>query len=154
MAPWPAPLGGPRPQGANAEAMTGEAEEAPSAMRCRGIRGATTVDSNAREEILEAASELLSEIVRANDVAADDVASVIFTTTPDLNAEFPALAARQMGWNDVALLCGHEMNVPGSLPMCLRILLHVNTEKRAEEIVHVYLKGARVLRPEFQRRPD
>jgi chorismate mutase len=134
--------------------MTGGTEEAPSATRCRGIRGATTVDSNTREDILEAACELLTEIVRANDVEADDVASVFFTTTPDLNAEFPALAARQMGWNDVALLCGHEMNVPGSLPMCLRILLHVNTEKRAEEVVHVYLKGARVLRPEFQGRPD
>lgn len=134
--------------------MAGAAEDAPSATRCRGIRGATTVDRNTRESILEAACELLTEIVRANDVEADDVASVIFTTSPDLNAEFPALAARQMGWTDVALLCGHEMNVPGSLPMCLRILLHVNTEKRAKEIVHVYLKGAKVLRPEFQGRRD
>jgi chorismate mutase len=134
--------------------MAGAAEEGPSAARCRGIRGATTVDSNTKEDILQAAHELLTEMVRANDVKADDVASVFFTTTPDLNAEFPALAARQIDWNHVALLCGHEMNVPGSLPMCLRILLHVNTEKRAEEIVHVYLKGAKVLRPEFQGRPD
>jgi chorismate mutase len=134
--------------------MAGAAEEGPSTARCRGIRGATTVDSNTKEDILQAAHELLAEMVRANDVKADDVASVFFTTTPDLNAEFPALAARQIDWNHVALLCGHEMNVPGSLPMCLRILLHVNTEKRAEEIVHVYLKGAKVLRPEFQGRPD
>ena len=117
-------------------------------MRCRGIRGASTVDANTREAILQAATELLSQMVLANGVQPDEVASVFFTTTRDLNADFPALAARQMGWNDVALLCAHEMDVPGSLPMCLRILLHVNTEKRPEEIVHVYLRGARVLRPD------
>jgi len=120
----------------------------PEAMRCRGIRGASTVDANTREAILQAATELLSQMVLANGVQPDEVASVFFTTTRDLNADFPALAARQMGWNDVALLCAHEMDVPGSLPMCLRILLHVNTEKRPEEIVHVYLRGARVLRPD------
>jgi chorismate mutase len=117
-------------------------------MRCRGIRGASTVDANTREAILQAATELLSQMVLGNGVQPDEVASVFFTTTRDLNADFPALAARQMGWNDVALMCAHEMDVPGSLPMCLRILLHVNTEKRPEEIVHVYLRGARVLRPD------
>jgi chorismate mutase len=117
-------------------------------MRCRGIRGAITVDTNTREAILQAAAELLSQMVAANDVRAEEVASIFFTTTRDLNADFPALAARQMGWNDVALLCAHEMDVPGSLPMCLRILLQVNTEKQADEIVHVYLRGARVLRPD------
>ena len=117
-------------------------------VRCRGIRGATTVDANTREDILQAATELLQRMVQANGVRVEDVASVFFTTTLDLTAEFPALAARQMGWNDVALLCAHEMSVPGSLPRCLRILLHVNTEKQADQIVHVYLKGARALRPE------
>lgn len=117
-------------------------------MRCRGIRGATTVDANTREAIFQATTELLTQMVVANGVETGEVASVIFTTSRDLNADFPALAAREMGWNDVALLCAHEMDVPGSLPMCLRILLHVNTEKRAEEIVHVYLRGARVLRPD------
>ena len=117
-------------------------------VRCRGIRGATTVDANTREDILQAATELLQRMVQANGVRVEDVASVVFTTTLDLTAEFPALAARQMGWNDVALLCAHEMSVPGSLPRCLRILLHVNTEKQADQIVHVYLKGARALRPE------
>jgi chorismate mutase len=117
-------------------------------MRCRGIRGATTVDANTREAIFQATTELLSQMVLANDVQPDEVASVFFTTTRDLNADFPALAARQVGWNDVALLCAHEMDVPGGLPMCLRILLHVNTEKRADEIVHVYLRGARALRPD------
>jgi chorismate mutase len=118
-------------------------------MAVRGIRGATSVDRNAREDIVAAARELLELVVKANDVCKDDVASAIFTTTRDLNAEFPAVAARQMGWIDVPLLCGHEMDVPGSLPMCLRILLHVNTEKRADEIRHVYIRGARVLRPEL-----
>ena len=117
-------------------------------MRCRGIRGATTVEANTREAILQAATELLSQMVLANGVQPDEVASIFFTTTRDLNADFPALAARQMGWNDVALMCAHEMDVPGSLPMCLRILLHVNTEKQPDEIVHVYLRDARVLRPD------
>ncbi|MBI2305473.1 MAG: chorismate mutase [Chloroflexi bacterium] len=115
-------------------------------MWCRGIRGAITVDGNTKEEILAATKELLQEIVDANQVVLQDVASAIFTTTPDLNAEFPAVAARLMGWNDVALLCGHEMSVPGSLPRCIRILLLVNTEKEPEEIVHIYLKGAKNLR--------
>ncbi|MEX2446113.1 MAG: chorismate mutase [Dehalococcoidia bacterium] len=115
-------------------------------MLVRGIRGATTVASNNREDILEAARELLDEIVRANEVPHEHVASIIFTTTPDLNAEFPAVAAREAGWTDVALECLHEMNVPGSLPKCLRILMHVNTERTAAEIKHIYLHGARVLR--------
>jgi chorismate mutase len=117
-------------------------------VRCRGIRGATTVEANTREAIFQATTELLSQMVLVNEVQPEEVASVFFTTTRDLNADFPALAAREMGWNDVALLCAHEMDVPGSLPMCLRILLHVNTEKRAEEIAHVYLRGARALRPD------
>lgn len=119
-------------------------------IRCRGIRGATTVEANTREAILAATTELLTEMVRANEVRTEDVASVIFTTSPDLNAEFPAVAARTLGWTHVALLCAHEMSVPGSLPMCLRILLHVNTAKGADEIVHVYLRGAGVLRPDMQ----
>jgi chorismate mutase len=117
-------------------------------VRCRGIRGATTVDANTPEAILEATTELLTELVRANDFNVEDVASAFFTTTPDLNAEFPAVAARNLGWTDVALMCGHEMSVPGSLPQCLRILLHVNTEKSPQELAHVYLRGAKVLRPD------
>jgi chorismate mutase len=122
-------------------------------MLCRGIRGATTVEANTREAILDATTELLLAMVKANDIQPEYLASAVFTTTPDLNAEFPALAARKLGWNDVALLCGHEMAVPGSLPMCLRILLHVNTDKSADQIVHVYLRGAKVLRPDFQSEP-
>ena len=123
-------------------------------MLCRGIRGASTVEANSREAILEATAELLAAMVKANGIKPEDVVSAFFTTTPDLNAEFPALAARGLGWNDVPLLCGHEMAVPGSLPMCLRILVHVNTEKRADQIVHVYLRGARVLRPDFEFEPE
>lgn len=118
-------------------------------MRLRGIRGATTVEQNTREAILDATRELLSLMVKLNDIQPEDVASIFFTTTPDLNAEFPAVAARETGLTNVALLCAHEMNVPGALPMCVRILLHVNTERSADEIQHIYLRGAQVLRPDL-----
>jgi len=116
------------------------------AMNCRGIRGATTVDANTAEDLLAATRELLQEMVSTNGVREEDVACILFTTTPDIDAEFPAVAAREIGFSETALLCGHEMNVPGSLPMCLRILILFNTEKRVEEIVHVYIKGAKGLR--------
>lgn len=122
-------------------------------MLCRGIRGAITVDANTSQAVLDATAELLTAMIEANSIRPEDVASVIFTATPDLNAEFPALAARCLGWNDVALLCGQEMAVPGSLAMCLRVLLHVNTDKSAEEIAHVYLRGAQALRPDLQSEP-
>ncbi|MGI8554657.1 MAG: chorismate mutase [Dehalococcoidia bacterium] len=116
-------------------------------MRVRGIRGATTVERNQREAIVGATTELLLKMVELNGIEIDEIASAFFSTSPDLNAEFPAVAAReQLGWNSVALLCSHEMGVPGSLPMCLRVLLHVNTEKRADEVTHVYMRGARALR--------
>ena len=118
-------------------------------MLVRGIRGATTVEANTKEAILEAAAELLSAVVEANAVQHDHVASIIFSTSPDLNAEFPAVAARNLGWTDVALMCGHEMGVPGSLPKCLRILMHVNTEQGLQDIKHIYLRGARALRPDL-----
>ena len=115
---------------------------------CRGIRGATTVEANTREAILEGTRELLLQLIAANDLRMEDVGSAIFTTTPDLNAEFPALAARELGWHDVALICGHEMSVPGTLDRCIRILIHWNTPKSQTEIVHIYTKGATNLRPE------
>ncbi len=115
-------------------------------MRCRGIRGATTVDENAREAIIGATRELLEMMVEANEIDVDDVACVFFTTTTDVNAEFPAVAARAIGWKQAALLCGHEMEVPGSLKMCIRILILYNTEKKADEIVHTYINGAESLR--------
>ena len=110
--------------------------------KVRGIRGATTADSNTRDSILDATSEMLAKLIEANDLAVDDVAAAHFTTTLDLNAEFPAVAARRMGWNDVALLCGHEMAVPDAQPRCIRVLVLVNTEKSAQELSNVYLRGA------------
>jgi chorismate mutase len=115
-------------------------------MLCWGIRGATTVDSNTKEDILNSAKELLQKMIDANGLQPENVACAIFTTTHDLNAEFPAAAARQLGWAHPALLCAQEMNVPGSLQRCLRILILYNTEKSAEEIVHVYIKGATTLK--------
>jgi len=122
-------------------------------MPCRGVRGATTAEANTSVEILRATLELLALMIRRNDIHPEDVASAIFTTTSDLNAEFPALAARQLGWFNIALLCGHELTVPGSLPRCVRILLHWNTEKAADEIVHIYIKGAARLRPDLSQLP-
>jgi chorismate mutase len=118
-------------------------------MMVRGIRGATTVRFNTSEAILEASKELLHAIVIANNVQREHIASVFFTTTPDLNAEYPAVAAREAGWADVPLLCGHEMNVPGGLPLCLRVLMHVNTDLSSEEIRHIYLHDAVALRPDL-----
>ncbi len=129
--------------------------EAVRPVRVRGIRGATTVERNSRDDILDATIELLQLLIDANDIVADDVASAIFTTTPDLDAEFPAVAARRhFGWTHVALSCAHEMAVPGSLPMCLRILMHVNTDRTQAEVSHVYARGARVLRPDLLNKPD
>ena len=122
-------------------------------MPLRGVRGATTVESNTREAILEAAKELLGEIIAQNDVRREDDASAWFTTTTDLDAEFPAVTARNdFGWTSAALMCAHEMDVPGSLRMCLRILLHVNTERTQDEVHHVYLRGAERLRPDLTSR--
>jgi chorismate mutase len=118
-------------------------------MHCRGIRGATTAKENTAEAILAATRELLELIVEANDLKTEDVASAIFTTTPDLATAFPARAAREMGWQDVALLDVQEMLVPGSLERCIRVLIHWNTRKSAAEIRHVYLKGAQALRPDW-----
>jgi chorismate mutase len=121
-------------------------------MWCRGIRGATLVAANAKEDILAATKELLQAIIESNQVKREAVACVFFTTTPDLNAEFPALAARQLGWTDVALMCAQEMNVPHSLSRCIRVLVLFNTEKKAEQITHVYIRGAEALRQVMESR--
>ena len=116
-------------------------------MMCRGIRGATTVTTNSKDAIIEATTEMLTEIVSENGFNQVDIAGVWFTTTPDLDAEFPAVAARvNLGWVGPALINGHEIAVPGSLPMCIRVLLLVNTEKTQQEIKFVYLRGAIGLR--------
>jgi chorismate mutase len=121
-------------------------------MVLRGIRGAITVERNSGEEILAATRELLEIIKIKNELNPEDIASVFFTVTPDLDAVFPASAAREMGWKYTPLLCATEINVPGSLRNCIRVLLHVNTEKTQQEIRHVYLREAVCLREkDFQR---
>ena len=117
-------------------------------MICRGVRGATTVEEDKPEAILRATRELLALLIHVNGIRSEDVVSVIFTTTQDVVSQYPALAARQLGWLDVPLLCSHEMEVPGSLPRCIRILLHWNTERTQSEIQHVYLGKAHSLRPD------
>ena len=113
----------------------------------RGLRGATTADSNTREAILEATRELLETLVEANEVSADDIAAVNFSTTRDLDAEFPAVAARvDLGWTDVAMMCGHEMEVPGGQKRCIRVMILVNTNKKPHELERIYLREAANLR--------
>jgi chorismate mutase len=122
-------------------------------MHCRGVRGATTTDANTREEILTATRQLLALMIRVNGIQQGDVASAVFTLTRDLDAEFPALAARQLGWLDVPLLCTYEVDVPGSLRKCVRILLHWNTDTPQAAIHHVYIKDAVKLRPDLSKLP-
>lgn len=123
-------------------------------MWCRGIRGATSVAANNREDIVAATRELFQKMVDSNQVEKEAVACIFFTTTADLNAEFPALAARQLGWTEAALLCSQEINVPDSFPRCIRILILFNTEKKTEEINHIYIRGTEVLRREPERQGE
>lgn len=120
---------------------------------CRALRGATTTETNTAEDIHEATTEMLRTLLTINDFSADDIVSIFFTTTSDLNATFPAVAARELGLDQVPLMCAHEMEVPGALDMVVRALVHVNTEKTASELKHVYLKRATELRPEWAREP-
>lgn len=122
-------------------------------MACRGVRGATTVSENTRDEILLATRQMLALIIRRNGIEAEDVASATFTVTRDLDAEFPALAARQLGWLEVPLLCGYEIEVPRSLPLCIRVMLHWNTDKPQNDIHHVYIHKAVRLRPDLSKLP-
>ena len=115
----------------------------------RGVRGATTVLANDRAAILTGTRELLEHVIRLNGMQAADVASVWFTTTPDLDADFPAFAARQIGWTEVPLICAREIPVAGALERCVRVLLHWNTDRPQGEIRHVFLHGARTLRPQW-----
>jgi len=112
----------------------------------RAIRGATQVEADDREQILEATTELVTEVMRRNGLSTDDVISVIFTATPDLTAEFPALAARKLGFHEVPLLCATELDVPHALPRVIRLMAHVETDRPRSQIQHVYLRGAVALR--------
>jgi len=118
-------------------------------MLVRGIRGAITVDSNTKEEIIETMKELLITLQRENNFKIEDIVSVFFSATSDLNAAFPAKAARELGWNKVPLLDMQEIEVPGSLPRCIRILVQINCQKSLQEIKHCYLRGAKILRKDL-----
>ncbi len=122
-------------------------------MRFRGIRGAVTVETNTERAILDATHELLTRMVAANGVDADDIAGVLFTVTADLDAVFPAEAGRRFaGWTQVPLMCAQEIPVPGALGKCVRVLMLVNTTRTLREIQHIYLRGAEQLRPDLASR--
>ena len=124
-------------------------------MAVRGIRGATTVDRDAPADIVDATREMLVELIALNEIRPDDVAGAWFTTTCDLRSEFPAVAARQLGWVDVPLICGHEMDVPyvnpRSIPRCVRAMILLNTERSQSEMRFVYLRGAAAIKEELDR---
>ncbi len=120
-------------------------------MAVRGVRGATSVEADDPALIRQAARELMEEIIRRNQITNfDDIISAVFTTTEDLVSAFPAEAARAMGMNQVPLLCAREIPVTGSMPRCIRVLLHVNSERTSKEIEHVYLRDAQKLRPDLK----
>jgi len=131
--------------GATAEATVSQMKEE-RYMAVRAIRGATQVDADDREQVLEATRELVSAVLERNDLDHDDVISILFTATPDLVSEFPALAARELGMGDVPLMCATEIGVAHALPRVLRLMAHVETPKPRSGIQHVYLRGATALR--------
>ena len=122
----------------------------PKTPALRGLRGAITVSQNSKAEILKQTEELLRKMLSANKITAADVASVIFSATAELNAEFPAAAARKLGMQYTPLLCTREIDVPGSMPKCIRILMHAYSTKSQKEMVHVYLEKAKKLRPDIK----
>ena len=118
-------------------------------MLVRGIRGAITAESNTKKEIIEKTKELLITLKKANDFKIEDIVSVFFSVTPDLNVAFPAQSARELGWNRVPLFDMQEINVSGSLPGCIRVLIQINCQKSQTEIKHCYLRGAKILRKDL-----
>ena len=118
-------------------------------MTVRAVRGAVQVDSAARDAILEATADLVTEVMSRNDLTTDDVISVLFTVTPDLTAEFPALAARKLGFHAVPLMCATEIPVVGAMPRVVRLMAHVETEQSRAQVQHVYLRGAVGLRQDI-----
>jgi chorismate mutase len=115
-------------------------------MAVRALRGAIQIDANERDAIIEGTLELVAEVMERNALTTDDVISVLFTATPDLDSEFPALAARKFGFHDVPLLCATEIAVPGALPRVVRLMAHIETDQPRSALHHVYLRGARALR--------
>ena len=119
-------------------------------MKTHGIRGATTIKKDTKENVLSATRELLGAILKANqELKTDDIASALFTTTEDIRSAYPAMAARQLGWDLVPMMCAREIPVPGAVPMCIRVLIHWNTDKKQSAITHIYLRDAVNLRPDL-----
>ena len=117
--------------------------------KVRGLRGATTVTDDTGEQVIEATSELIREMMSRNDIEKDDLITIIFTATPDITSEFPAAAARKMGISDIPLLCASELGVKGALPRVIRILMHLYTEREYDDLRHVYLRDAKPLRADL-----
>lgn len=115
----------------------------------RGVRGAITISEDIPEEVIKATQEMLTALLEKNDFSVEDIVSALFTVTPDITSEFPARSARMMGWTQVPLMCSQEIPVPGALPKCIRVLLHVNTSKSPGEIKHIYLREAAHLRTDL-----
>ncbi len=120
--------------------------------KCRGVRGATTIEQNTQDQILSATQTLLITMLTQNQIDFQDIASILFTTTADITAAYPAKAARELGMQLVPLLCFQEMQVEGSLPFCIRILIHWNTSQPQDEIQHIYLNQAQQLRPDLSQK--
>ena len=120
--------------------------------KCRGVRGATTIEQNTQDQILSATQTLLTTMLMQNQIDSQDIASILFTTTADITAAYPAKAARELGMQLVPLLCFQEMQVEGSLPFCIRILIHWNTSQSQDQIQHIYLNQAQQLRPDLSQK--
>lgn len=118
-------------------------------MAVRALRGAIQLERDEREHLLEGVTELLEALIKGNDLSSDELISMLFTATPDLHSEFPALAARELGITDVPLLCAQEIDIAGALPRVVRILAHVETDRSKSELRHVYLRGAVALRKDI-----
>ena len=115
-------------------------------MAVRAIRGAIQVDADTRDDVLEGSAELVKAVLERNGLSADDIISIMFTATPDVHSEFPAVAARELGLGDVPLMCAQELAIAGAMPMVIRLMAHVNTTLARNQITHVYLRGATALR--------
>ena len=123
-------------------------------MSLRGVRGATVVTADEKEQVIAETEILLQEMLDKNNIHPDDIASIFFSVTPDITSEFPAVAARKLGIYDAALLCLNEIPIDGSLPFCIRILIHVNSNLNQADMKHIYLKAAESLRPDHVKKHD
>ena len=120
-------------------------------MSTRGFRGATQLKADSAEEMRSAVGELVLEMIRINDLPLESIVSILFTATPDIHSSFPATSVRDLGFEQVPLICAQEMDVPGAIPLTVRVLIHANSDLKQSDVQHVYLRGASVLRPDLAR---